>query len=266
MWLLWFRTLLSGIVLMAPSLRRSELPRLRALLTSSRDMVQIIIFSICGLLAVQLTYFLAISNGNAVSATILQYLSPLILTVFVAVKAMHLPSTKEISTLVLAVSGTALLLTDGHFGTMVVPKTAVYWGLASACFSAFYTYYPVQLIRKHGSQVVLGTGLLFGGLLLTPFELTKSFPPITTETILLLAFIVLFGSALSFHLYLGSLARLAPVEAILLASAEPISAAIVGVGFLAAPFGPIALVGGVLTLFAVTSVAVGERKPNKLDE
>jgi hypothetical protein len=62
------------------------------------------------MLAVQYTYFAAIKHGNAATATILQYLAPVFITGYAAIRAKRFPAVKEVVALVLAFVGTFFLL------------------------------------------------------------------------------------------------------------------------------------------------------------
>jgi drug/metabolite transporter (DMT)-like permease len=98
-----------------------------------------VIYAIFGLGLVQMTYLLGISDGNAVAATVLQFLAPIILSFYLAIKMTKVPHIGEVTALVLAVGGTVLLLSNGKLGTLVVPLSAVGWGLGSAVASALNT-------------------------------------------------------------------------------------------------------------------------------
>ena len=254
MWLLWCRMLAGGLVLVAALILRGNLPRLKTLLASKRDVWHMIVYAIFGLGLVQMTYLLGISDGNAVAATVLQFLAPVLLSFYLAIKAAKVPRIGEMLTLILAVGGTVLLLSNGKLGTLVVPLSAIGWGLGSAVASAFNTYFPTRLIRSYGPILVVATASVFDGVVLGPLEITKSLPPMNQFADLLLIFIVVFGTALPWALFLSSLPHLAPVEAVVILGAEPISSAVVGVSLLNAPFGPLGLLGGLATILAVVQL------------
>ena len=255
MWLLWCRMFAGGLILVVALALRGNLPRLKVLLRSKGDVWRMAVYAIFGLGLVQMTYLLGISDGNAVAATVLQFLAPLILSFYLAIKAAKIPRLGEVVALLLAVGGTVLLLSNGKLGTLVVPLTAVGWGLWSAVASAFNTYYPTSLIKKYGPILVVAVASVFDGIVLGPFEATKSLPTMNLFADLLVIFIVLLGTAVPWALFLSSLPHLAPVEAVVILGAEPISSAVVGVTLLNAPFGPLGLLGGLATIFAVIQLA-----------
>ncbi len=50
------------------------------------DAIKMILFGLFGMLAVQYTYFASIKEGNAAVATLLQYLAPIFITVYLLFK------------------------------------------------------------------------------------------------------------------------------------------------------------------------------------
>lgn len=218
---------------------------------------QLMIFAIVGLLGVQYTYFAAIATGNAASATLLQYLGPSVVIGFTAIRSNRWPAPIQLIALSTALIGTFLLITNGSLGHLEIPLVSLTWGLLSALTLAFYTMYPVRLIKSYGSIATVGWGLVIGGLTATlwslpvnPGQFTYSLFPLV-----LIGFIVVFGTAIPFGLYLASLHHLTPAETSLSASAEPISAAVAAVSILHVHLGLLQIVGGAAIVAAVTLVA-----------
>lgn len=216
------------------------------------ERLALIIFALLGLAAVQYTYFAAIRDGNVVVATLLQYLGPIWLVGGSVFHQRRWPARYQVVALAFAVLGVWLLLTDGKFGTLRISLSAVIWGLASSAALAFYTAYPRQLISRHGVLPVVAWAMAIGGATFSPSLLQTPKFAFDGTTLSLIAFVVIGGTLIAFALYLASLAWLTSIETGLLASAEPLIATLVGVGFLQVPFGFWAAVGGLAILFAVT--------------
>ncbi|MCL8207006.1 MAG: DMT family transporter [Actinomycetia bacterium] len=231
-WLLAVRMLAAGAGLAALSGSRggAGLPRI-----GGADRGRVVGFGIAGLAAVQYTYLAAIRDGNAVVATLLQDLGPVLLMGWTALRERRGPTGREIAAWLLALGGTALLLTDGRLGPLWVPPSAVAWGLGSAVAAAFYTAYPRPLILRYGARRVVGWGLLAGGLPFAP-ALVLVPPPSAPAAWALVGCVALLGTLAAFTLYLASLAWLRPLETSLLATAEPLAATAAGVGLLHVPF------------------------------
>lgn len=260
LWLVSVRMLSAGLALSIAGFAKGRNGVYRSIFSHPGDRWRILAFAIFGLGAVQLTYFLAIAGGNVVSATVLQYLGPIILTIYVAIRTLRFPGIREVLALLLALAGTVLLLTNGHLSSLTIPVRGVIWGLVAAGAGAFYTYFPKPLVRKYGSRPVLSLSLLIGGVGFSPFLMRRP-PALNVDALLLLGFIILGGTIVSFSLYLSALAYLEPVETSIISCSEPLSAALVGVTLLGIPLGPLGAIGGLATLIAVVILATSRVQP-----
>ncbi|WP_340030801.1 EamA family transporter [Paenibacillus sp. FSL K6-1122] len=200
---------------------------------------QMIIFGLVGMLAVQYTYMASIKHGNSAVATLLQYLSPVMIMIYIALRKQSVLTRNDLACAVLALSGCFLLLTNGSLTQLSVSSLAVIWGLLSGVSAAFYTLYAVQLIKKFDSLVVVGWAMIIGGLGMSfiqpPWKM--NFANITLETYGYLIFTILFGTMIAFWFYIASLKSLTPQETSLLGSAEPLAAVGTTVIWLHEPFG-----------------------------
>ncbi|MHA7129170.1 DMT family transporter [Algoriphagus namhaensis] len=256
-WLVCWRLLLGGVLLLLFSVSRKN-PDTFHIWKKPTDILQIILFGILGMVAVQFTYFYSISLSNAATATILQYLGPLIVVAFYAVKNKRWPLLVEYSALVFALSGTFLLVTHGSFDTLVISNEAFLWGILSAVALAFYTIHPVGLLRKFSPATVTGWGMLLGGLVMTPVMRPWEIQGIwDLETYLAFGYIILFGSVMAFYLFLTSVTIIGATNASLLCSVEPLAAAGTAVVWLGVYFGAMDWVG---TFFILITVYLLTRK------
>lgn len=252
-WLVVIRLLVSGVLLLLFAYQK-EGSKVWGVWKERGSIFQIILFGICGMLAVQYTYFAAIQHGNAATATVLQYMGPVIITCYLAIVSKRLPSVMEISAVALAVVGTYLLVTGGSVRTLSISGWAVFWGISSAFALAFYTLQPIRLLKKWGSMIVVGWGMLIGGVgfsFIHPpwkFEGEWSLPAYFA-----VVFVVIFGTLVAFYCYLESLRYISATETSLLACAEPLSAAFLSVIWLHVAFGAGEWIG---TFFILTTIVI----------
>lgn len=265
-WLVAARLLLSGAMLLLLSLVGDNRQNVWKILRSGADFGKLVIFALFGLLAVQYTYFASIELGNAATATLLQYLGPVFLTGYLVARNRQLPSVAQMLALFLALLGTFLLITNGNPGNLSISTGAVLWGLASAIALAFYTLYPKKLLERWGATVVLGWGMLIGGiglcLLSQPWQATGQIWAV--QSVLAVAFLVLFGTLIAFYLYLDSLRFILPSETSVLASAEPLSAVVATVVWLHVPFGLFEWLGAFCIVGTVFALANHKEKKAEL--
>lgn len=223
---------------------------------SRHEALMLLLFGVLGMVGVQYTYFAAIALSNAATATILQYTMPILVILWTAFSERTRPSGRVLAALVLAVGGVLLLVTRGEWGMLAVSPEALFWGLLSAAGAAFYTVQPKGLIRRWRSSLVVGWGMLIGGLFLSPLA-SLAAPPGQWDLSAYgaLAFVVVFGTAAAFSLYISSVAYIEPGEASLLNSMEPLSSILFSVALLGMTFGAAELCGAAAILAAVCWVS-----------
>ena len=107
-WLVMMRMTLAGILLLlldAAKNRESIFSVWRNRTAAKR----LLFFSLFGMLGVQYTYFSSIEHGNAAAASVLQYLMPIIVVLWLALKSRSRPSLRESGCVLLAFVGTFLI-------------------------------------------------------------------------------------------------------------------------------------------------------------
>lgn len=258
-WLVATRMTLSGLALLALAMFSGR--SVFAIWQSRNQVWKLLAFSFAGILAVQYTYFASIASGNAATATFLQYLGPVFITPYLALQSRRWPRKVELLGVILAVLGTLLLVTNGHFTVLVVPPRAIVMGLLSAVALAFYTIYPRQLLVRWGSTVILGWAMFIGGafLSLTAPVWQVSGQKWTVVSALFVAIVVIGGTLVPFYLYLASLKYISPTETSLLGGMEPLSAAVTAAVWLRVPFGVVTALGGFCIIATVTLLSLVPR-------
>jgi drug/metabolite transporter (DMT)-like permease len=259
-WLVVIRLLVSGAILLAFA-SKIEKQRVWEIWKNKQDVISLLLFSILGLLAVQYTYFAAIKASNAATATVLQYLAPVLISCYLAIRSKRFPTKKEIIAVFFALLGTFLLVTQGNIQSLSISGWALFWGISSAITLAFYTLQPHKLLAKWGSTIIVGWGMLIGGI-----SFSFIHPPWVFQgqwslnSYLAVIFIVIFGTLIAFYCYLESLKYINASEASLLASIEPLSAAFLAVLWLHVTFGLEEWMG---TLCIISTIVILSSVKNK---
>ena len=264
-WLVTMRLLVSGILLLITGCFRKNFHQVFAVWNDPKDRIRLVIFGIIGMLGVQYTYFVAIQTGNAATATLLQYQAPLFIMVYLAIKYNRIPNCQEFIALGFALLGTFLLVTNGSIHQLSVSSASIAWGLSSAITLAFYTLYPLGLLQRWGAEVIIGWGMIIGGIVLcpiaSPWQIQGQHWSIITG--LLVSFVIIFGTAIAFYLYIDSLRYITPTEASLLASAEPLSAVAASVIWLRLPLSLFEGIGGICIVSTVLMLSLRPKNPSE---
>ena len=242
-WLVVVRLLISGFTLLLYGYLKKD-KNIKNIWKEKNDRIILLLFGILGMLGVQYTYFAAIKHGNASTATILQYLSPVIITCYLIIRNKKLPNIIQLISIILALIGTFFIITRGNIDSLSLSKSALFWGIASAFCAAIYTLQPISLLKKYGSISVISWGMIIGGLAFSfihsPFNFTGE---LSIVSIISVIFIIIFGTIITFYCYLESLQYLLPTESSILSCIEPLSATILSVLWLNVSFGLPELIG-----------------------
>ncbi|PLR81938.1 DMT family transporter [Bacillus sp. V33-4] len=266
-WLVVVRLLISGMILLALSGARQGKKKLFSVWSDKNGWLSIVLFGLVGMLGVQYTYFAAIEASNAATATLLQYLGPVFITLYLALRTKSWPGIRQIIAVILALAGTYLLVTAGTPSSLAISGTALFWGLASALALAFYTVQPLKLLKEHGTISVIGWGMVIGGIGMSfvapPWEVHGE---ASISAVLAILFVILFGTLIAFFCYLESLKYLQPSETSLLACAEPLSAALLAVIWLNTPFGLAEWGGAVCIIITVILLSSAKEQNRQVPE
>lgn len=254
-WLLVSRLIIAGIITIIWAYLKYKKQFLKVF-EHPRDIVKMMIFGIFGVALCQYSYFRSIYYAGAGIATVLQYLAPALIVIYMLLRYQKLPSKGELISVVLATLGTFIIALQGSWDLSGIDEVVLFWGILSAIAVAIYSMQPVTLLRTYGTLPILGWAMLGGGivgaLLWWPVDV-----PGTWDLYTYLAYfaIVVLGTVVSFNAYLEGVRRIGAVQGTVLSSIEPISAAILGWALLGNHFLPSDYVGFILILITIFILA-----------
>ncbi|MGI6181805.1 MAG: EamA family transporter, partial [Agathobaculum sp.] len=221
----------------------------------------ILLFGLVAMSACQYTYFAAISYSNAGTATVLEYIAPVLVLLYLCVRSRRLPRMLELLCIALAVGGTFLLATHGDPSSMVLSEKALFWGLLAAVSLAMYTVQPVGLLERYGSMTVTAWGMILGGLALAAlFQPWNIAVQIDRQVVIAMLIVVLIGSVLAFSIHLEGIRCVGPRKGSLLSAIEPVSATFFSVVLMGAQFQWMDFLGFVCILSTIVVLALDKEK------
>ncbi|HTT35356.1 MAG TPA: DMT family transporter, partial [Thermoplasmata archaeon] len=221
------------------------------------DRGRMIAFAVLGLFGVQITFYVAIDASNATVTSLLQCLAIPMIAVYEAVVEARGLARMTALALALAVAGTVLVILGRSGATLLVTPVGLAFGLASAVAAAYYTLASRTLMRSHGPWSVVLWGFVLGGLASLPTGVLALLAPGgvawvgSVPALLLVAFVVGFGTLLSFPLYLVGVSRIGATRAGIATTAEPIATALTATVFLGVVLTPFQYAGGGLVVLGV---------------
>ena len=225
-----------------------------------RDTLGLVIFGVFGMALCQYTYFRSIVIAGAGIATVLQYLAPSMIIIYLLMRYGKRPSTGEIISVILALVGTICLMGNNGFSFESFRSDVLFWGLLSAVGVAVYSVSPVRLLATYGTIPIVGFGMLLSGLVAAAlFQQPHSYATWDVWTVVGCFNVVFLGTIVSFNAYLEGVKRIGAVLGSILSSIEPISAAFFGWALLGNQFNWVGILGMAMIIATVIIIALEKR-------
>ena len=206
--------------------------------------VSVLLFTVC--------YFNCQKLCSLAVASILLYTAPSFVVVLSALLWKEPVTKKKLLALLLTLVGCALVC--GLFsGGLTVTLTGVLLGLGAGFFYALYSIFGRYALAHYSSMTVTVWTFIFAGpaslVMLRPAEMRAVFT--APSAWLLAAGLVVFSTVAPYILYTRGLARVESGKASIMASLEPVVAALAGVLIFGEPMGLLTLLGILCVLAGV---------------
>lgn len=254
-WLVTVRLFVAGIITFLWSFWKKRITIFKVL-HNPIDTWRLTVFGLLGMALCQYSYFRSIYYAGAGIATVLQYLAPVMIIIYMVLRYHKKPSLAEVISVGLATSGTILIALKGEATLATVDERVLFWGLLSAVAVAVYSMQPVEILRKYGTGPVVGFGMIIGSI--GTFLLWRPMSPggfWDFWTYMAFLGIVILGTVVSFNAYLEGVRRIGAVQGAILSSIEPISAALIGWALLGNNFTGSDIVGFTMILSTIFILA-----------
>lgn len=250
------RLLFSGILILIYCLF-TEKKRTFKVWQTKRDAIDVLIYAFFGLALCQLTYYLTIEYSNAGTATVLQYMAPVIILAITCFCDKRVPFANEVICMILALSGVFFLATHGSLNSLALSPKALIIGIISAFTVVVYNMQPARLLKKHSPAVLLGWAMTIAGIITNiVFKTWVDFPEITLTKVILFLIIVVFGTVLAFVSYMKGVTLIGPAKASLYSGIEPVCAVVLSTLLLGTHFAVMDIVGFICILSAIFILAL----------
>lgn len=249
---------LSAFLLLAGYLafRRRDL-----LVVKRSDLLFLAAFGIIGLAGVHYTYFKTISLTNVATAILLEYLAPVIVLAVSVLFLGHRFTWALPAGVALSITGCAFVVgAIGGEGLAVSPE-GVAWGLASAVFFAFYSLQGSMAANRFDPFTTLVYGLGFAAafwlVALGPGSVLSVFTDPRSAAAVI--FMAVFSTVIPFGAFLTALRYIAPTNATITSTIEPVLAGIGAFFLFGESLTALQLFGGALVVGAIVVVQLPER-------
>ncbi|MBD5429626.1 EamA family transporter [Lactobacillus sp.] len=262
-WITQVRMIISGVLLLIFAQITGKKPM--KIMKNKKDASTVIAYGLLGLLPVQYCYFIVVQQANASIATILQFVGPFFVMIYMVIFEHQVLRRLDVLAGIIAFVGVFFLATHGRFNQLSLSPIVLFWGFLSAIGVGTNTLIPRKLLNHTSSLVVTGWGLLIAGIALAivhpvwPHLPQKSISMI----VLLMTGVIVIGTLIPFQWMMGSLRYIAPSTATLLDAFEPVSATIGSVLFFGLVMAPVDWVGAIMIILAVMALSW---QPEKKDD
>jgi drug/metabolite transporter (DMT)-like permease len=201
-------------------------------------------------------YYASLSRLPVAVAITVQYTAPAIVVVWMAVVERSRPSNAVIAAVISAVAGVALLaelpsvLTQGH---LRLSAAGVGFAIAAALAFVGYMLTGTRLARTIGARVAVARGFVVASVLWLVVQALRGRPHTLTQVRFLpwIAFLAIATTVVPFVLFAWGLERVPASNAAIVATLEPLTAAVIAFVWLGEHLTVLQIVGALMVLFGV---------------
>lgn len=262
-WLLEVRLLVAGFLTIMLAYMQDGMC-IFDIFKNKKDIGKLLIFGILGIALAQYTYFRVIAISGVGVATVLQYVAPTMIIIYLFLRYFKKPSIAEAGCVVLAMIGIICIVSQDGLDVANINGKALLWGLISAVSICVYTLQPIELLKKYGTTSIVGFAMFICGLIsLMMFQQIDSEAIWDGMTWLGLFAIIILGTVVSFNAYMEGVRRIGVVQGSILSSLEPISAALFGWALLGNEFTIIGIIGMICIIATVFIIAWNRQRQIK---
>ena len=222
--------------------------------------LQLLAYGVIGMIPDQLFYFITVNYGNASIATILQFVGPFFVMLYMALVHHQLPRRIEIISAVVAFIGVATVATNGKFTHLAITPAVLLFGILSAVGVMTTTVSPRQLLQKYDALTVTGWGILIAGIALSIIHLVVPKVNLAPVNFIEIIGVILIGTIIPFLLFSVALKYVNPTIMSLLDAFEPITATFGSVILMGLTLSVAEVIGSVLIIIAVIGLNYQPKK------
>lgn len=245
----WRAALAGALYAIHAAFTRSALPR-------GRDLLITALFGVAGVSVFYGSYQLAVRAGGASLASVLLYTAPAFVAIMGWLFLKERLGKRELLAVVGTLSGIALISLGGGQGVHVT-GLALGWGLVAGFTYSLYYLYGKAFFSRYSPAALLAVALPVGALVLLPFVQFSAKTPAAWGS---LGAIAVFSTYLAYLAYSAGLRHLPATQASVIASLEPVVAAILAAVLFHERLSFLALCGAVLVVGAALLLSIENKQ------
>lgn len=225
---------------------------------AARDVPAVLGFGVLGVTVFYASYLWAVEAGGAALASVLLYTAPAWVAVMSALWLGERMTGAKVVAVVVTVGGVACIALGGG-GALRVTAAAIGWGLVAGWSYALYYPFGKLYFARYPAALVLAYALPAGALGLLPFVSQSPKTPVAWAAI---GWLGIVSTYVAYTLYARGLQRLEATRASVVATLEPVMAAMLAYLWWGERFDASGYAGAALVLVGVVlAVTARERTP-----
>ncbi|MDP1571326.1 MAG: EamA family transporter [Vicinamibacterales bacterium] len=214
-------------------------------------------FAFLGVTALYVSYFQAVRTGGATLAAVLLYTAPAWVALFSVLWLAERMTARKLVALALTLGGVAMVVTSGG-GTVAITPVAVLWGLVSGFSYALFYLFGKRYFLRYDPVVLFAWAIPIGMLPLLALIDPQPRPAPAWGAVV---FLGLVPTYLAYLLYAHGLMRLDATRTAVVATIEPVVAALLGFAIFGEALGLQGYAGAGLVL---TGVVINEARSGRI--
>jgi drug/metabolite transporter, DME family len=234
----------------------------KRIIISLKDLPYFFVLGFVGVAGVQFTYYYTISKIHVGPAVLIQYLSPIWISLY-AFTFQKEPLTKgKIIALLLAALGCYFSVGGYRMDLLRLNRIGIVSGLISSLFFSFYALYGEKGLRKYDAWTLIlygfGFGAVFYWILISPMKVITG--GYSFKIWMAFLYIAIFSTLIPFGLYFKGIERVRATRASITATWEPVVAGITAYFVLGEVLFPLQVLGGIGVIAAVVLLQMAREK------
>ncbi|MGH2405908.1 MAG: DMT family transporter [bacterium] len=232
-----------------------------ALRVARRDLALFAAYGAVSVAGFMTVYLTAIERTTIATAAVLLYTAPAWVVVLARVLFGESLTRMKLVAVLLTFAGSVLVAGAIGPGAVRLDAIGVLAGLCAGLTYGLYSIFGKIALRKYSPLTTVVYSLGFGALFL--LVVSRGLPSVTSETLPALAYLIVIPTVVAYVLYTSGLRRVEAGRASIVATLEPVVAALAGTVILREPFTLIQWIGAGLVLSGVLLVQ-NERSLNRV--
>lgn len=234
----------------------------RKMFISLKDLPYFFVLGFVGVAGMQFTYYYTISKIHVGPAILIQYLSPVWVSLYAFLFQKEPISKGKIASLLLAIMGCYFVVGGYQIDLLRLNKAGIISGILASLFFTFYALYGEKGLKKYDPWTLilygLGLGAVFYWIFVSPIKIIADGH--SFKVWLAFLYIAIFSTLIPFGFYFKGVERIRASRATITATWEPVVAGVTAYFVLGEVLYPLQVLGGMGVIAAVVLLQISRER------